>query len=147
MKKFGTFILILLATAPSFAQSIPSISESSNTRIQEEPIGHVLMPILFMAFLAIMLVTLIKYFLDFRLKNKLIDRGMAEQLSSHLSGKNLHEKQQETIKWTLLLFGLSLGLTISYFTTPVDIHSIAIMAFCIGLSYLAYFLYLRSLNK
>ena len=148
MKKIATSLLILITSALSFAQSIPSISVSSNSNIRpEEPIGHVLLPILFIAFLAVMLVTLIKYFLDFRLKNKLIDRGMAEQLASHLAGKNPKEKQHDTIKLALLFFGVGLGLTVTYFTSPVDIHSIAIMAFCIGLSYLVYFLYLRSASK
>ena len=90
-----------------------------------------------------MLITLIKYFLDFRLKNKLIDRGMAEQLSAYLLNKNHQEKQTEVIRMAILCCGIGLGLTLIYFTAPIHIHSLAIMAFSLGLSYLAYFFYLR----
>ena len=94
-----------------------------------------------------MLTSLVKYFLEFRLKNKLIDRGMAEQLSTYLLSKNAHEKQNEAIKLAILFCGIGAGLTMTYLTAPINIHSLAIMAFSLGLSYLAYFFYLRSNNR
>lgn len=145
MKKIVSTILILLATVQGFAQNNLVADNQSNavepTAI--EPLSQIMLPILFIAFLLFMLITLVKYFLEFRLKNKLIDRGMAEQLSAYLSDKNNKEKQHEVAKLAILFCGIGVGLTLTYLTAPIHIHSLAIMAFSLGLSYLAYFFYLR----
>ena len=100
-----------------------------------------------MSFLIFMLSSLVRYFLEFRLKNKLIDRGMAEQLSAYLLSKNGQEKQNEVIKSAILFCGIGAGLTVTYLTAPINMHSLAIMAFSLGLSYFAYFFYLRRKNR
>jgi hypothetical protein len=145
MKKVVTTILVQLATVQAFAQNerITAHPSSAVAPGEEAPIGQVLLPILFMAFLIFMLITLIRYFLEFRLKSKLIDRGMTEQLSAYLLDKNDQEKQREVIKLAILFCGVGAGLSITYLTTPIHIHSLAIMAFSLGLSHLAYFFYLR----
>lgn len=149
MKKIVTSIAILLATTETFAQNEQTTESFSNTVKPStmEPIGDLILPILFILFLVFMLVTLIKYFLDYRLKNKLIDRGMAEQLSDYLIEKNNQEKKNEVIKMAILFFGIGIGLLLTYFSSPIDIHSLAIMTLSIGLSYLLYFFYLRRQNK
>lgn len=145
MKKVVTTILVQLATVQAFAQNERITAHPPNTIVpgEEAPIGQVLLPILFMAFLIFMLITLIRYFLEFRLKSKLIDRGMTEQLSAYLLDKNAQEKRNEAIKLAILFCGVGAGLGVTYLTAPIHIHSLAIMAFSLGLSYLAYFFYLR----
>jgi hypothetical protein len=145
MKKLVMSIIFPLAAVQAFAQTNATAADHSTagepaTRL---PIGEIILPILFMSFLVIMLITLIKYFLDYRLKNKLIERGMAEQLSAYSAGKNDAEKKNEAVKLAIIFCGLGTGLIITYLTAPVHLHSLAIMAFSIGLSYLAYFFYLR----
>lgn len=145
MKKILTSIIIPLATAQTFAQSN---SITNNKPILVEPLAsdamsEIILPILFIISLVFMLITLIKYFLEFRIKNKLIDRGMSEQLSAYLLNNNDQERQNVVIKWAILFCGIGTGLLITYLTAPIDIHSLAIMAFSLGLSYLAYFFYLR----
>jgi hypothetical protein len=129
----------------TFAQNNkPITGATSNVEpLAPESITQIVFPILFISFLIFMLSSLVKYFLDVRLKNKLIDRGMSEQLLAYLSSKNGQEKQNETIKLAILFCGIGTGLTMIYFTAPVHIHSLAIMAFSLGVSYLAYFFYLR----
>lgn len=136
-------MVIVLAAVQAFAQDNRITNDVSDAVNPTHPLGEIVFPILFMAFLAFMLVSLIKYFLDFRLKNKLVDRGMTEQLSGYLLDNNTQEKQAEVIKLAILFCGVGVGLTMIYLTGPIDIHSLAIMAFSIGLSYLAYFFYLR----
>ena len=135
----------MLATVQAFAQSKP-ISDTKSSSIKplaSEPIAGIVFPIIFIGFLVFMLVSLVRYFLEYRLKNKLIDRGMSEQLSAYLLSKDEKEKSDEVIKLAILFCGIGAGLTMTYLTTPIDIHSLAIMAFSLGLSYLAYFFYLR----
>jgi membrane protein YqaA with SNARE-associated domain len=148
MKKSTIILISLLATTiRAFAQKNGNhISHAEITDLDplaSRPLVEIILPILFMMFLAFMLVSLIKYFLDYRLKNKLIDRGMSEQLSAYLSNKNDSEKQHDAIKWAILFSGIGMGLIITYLTAPIHLHSLAIMAFCLGLSYFAYFSYLR----
>lgn len=143
MKRILAITIIQLATVPTFAQNTPGADKSSAV----EPIREIILTILFISFLIFMLTTLVKYFLDYRLKSKLVDRGMSEQLTAHLSGSNDQDKQKEVIKLAILFCGIGLGLTITYLTAPIHIHSLAIMVFSLGLSYLAYFFYLRKSNK
>jgi hypothetical protein len=135
----------LTPIAYALSQSEPKtvIQSDSVEPFVSEPIAGIIFPILFISFLVFMLITLVKYFLDFRLKNKLIDRGMSEQLSVYLANQKNQNNQNQVIKLALLFCGIGLGLLITYLTAPVHIHSLAIMAFSLGLSYLAYFLYLR----
>jgi hypothetical protein len=143
MKKLFAHIIILVATVPVFAQNNPVTNTPSDT---VEPTAGIIFPVLFMAFLVFMLTILVKYFLDYRLKNKLIDRGMSEPLTAYLLDKNDREKQNEAIKLAILFCGIGLGLLLTYLTAPIHIHSLAMMAFSLGLSYLAYFFYLRRSN-
>lgn len=147
MKKSTIIFISLLATVQAFAQN--KGNHISGTEVEDldplasRPLFEMIFPILFMIFLVFMLVSLIKYFLDYRLKNKLIDRGMTEQLSVYLSNKNDREKQHDAIKLAILFSGIGTGLIVTYLTAPIHLHSLAIMAFCLGLSYFAYFSYLR----
>ncbi|MFN3852612.1 MAG: DUF6249 domain-containing protein [Spirosomataceae bacterium] len=139
-----SFLGCLIPIASAFAQNQSITTQSDvNEPLLSESKTEIIMPILFISFLIVMLISLVKYFLDFRLKNKLIDRGMSEQLSAYLSNKNDQEKKDEVIKLAILFCGIGLGLLITYFSAPIDIHSLAIMSFSLGISYLAYFFYLR----
>lgn len=148
MKKRFALIISSLATVPAFAQNNPTIDTPPNAvaPLASEPMVGIIFPILFMAFLVFMLAMLMKYFLDYRLKNKLIDRGMSEPLTAYLVDNNDREKQNEVMKLAILFCGIGMGLLLTYLTAPIHIHSLAIMAFSLGLSYLAYFFYLRRSN-
>ncbi len=145
MKKILSGILILLSTVQAFAQSTPIPAHTSNDveTSTTDTMSGIILPILFISFLVFMLITLVRYILEFRIKNKLIDRGMSEQLSAYLLDNNAQEKRNDVVKWAILLCGIGVGLTITYLTSPIDIHSLAIMAFSLGLSYWAYFFYLK----
>ncbi|MFT3796615.1 hypothetical protein [Flavobacterium sp.] len=145
MKKIAIIAVTLLAIADGLAQTKDYQTENAVNTIAEattEPIIGPVFPILFMAFLVFMLVSGIKYFLEFRLRNKMIDKGMSEQMLTHLSNKN-EDKVDDAIKLALLFSGLGIGLSLTYLAGPISMLSLAIMASSIGLSYFAYFCYLR----
>lgn len=139
MKLLIMSLISLLATFQAVAQN--------NSQITTEPNVEIILPILFISFLIFMIVSLVKYFFDYRLKNKVIDKGMTEQYSAYLFNNNGKDKQNEAIKLAILFCSIGLGLLLTYFSAPIDIHSLAIMALSLGLSYFAYFLYLRKNNK
>ncbi|MCA6364092.1 MAG: hypothetical protein IM638_13715 [Bacteroidetes bacterium] len=142
MKKILVCLLMLQMPVLVSAQNNP-INEPAGNTFVTQPVVEMIFPILFMSFLVLMLVTLVNYFLEYRLKNKLIERGMTEQLAAYSLTKNIQEKKNNAIKLAILFCGLGIGLTITYLTAPINIHSLAIMAFSLGLSYLAYFFYIR----
>jgi len=143
-------LISLSATFQIFAQNNNQMLDAKQSDIGNfatEPITEIILPILFIGFLIFIVVSMVKYFLDYRLKNKLINKGMSEQLSAYLVSKNDKEKQNEIIKLVILFCGIGIGLLVTYFSSPIDIHSLAIMSFSIGLSYLAYSFYLKKYSK
>ena len=106
-----------------------------------------LVSLAFAALVIYFILMIIKRLMDYRLKNKIIDKGISEQVATSILQNNEESDKNETIKWALLLFGIGTGLTIVYHQLPLHIHSIAIMAFSIAASYIGYYVYLRLSKK
>jgi hypothetical protein len=104
-------------------------------------------PLFAITLIVMLVIQVTRYILDHKLKNKIIDRNISEQLASSILEKSVADKKDDSIKWAFLLLGLSGGLTVSYYTMPLHIHSFAIMTFSLGLSYLVYYFYLRRKNN
>lgn len=151
MRKLILSCISLLAIVDARAQNngdqLPKYSGNAIVPTTSAPISELIFPILFISFLVFMLISVIKYFLEFRLKNKMIDRGMTEQILTYSFNKNDDNKFDGVIKLAILFCGLGMGLAITYLAGPINILSLAIMSFSIGLSYFAYFFYLRNQKK
>lgn len=155
MKKVFVSTICFTSSLIVFAQNstakIPSnlqqpvdgeINHSLNNSFIED-----LQPLFAIALVVTLIIQVIKYILENKLKNKIIDKSISEQLASSILEKSVADKKDESIKWSILFLGLSGGLTVVYHTMPLHIHSLAMMAFSAGLSYLAYFFYLQKKNK
>jgi hypothetical protein len=146
MKKIFVSIFSIASSTTVFAQeSTPKIPSP----LLNGEIDHTLslVPIFVITLVVILVIQVTRYILDHKLKNKIIDRGISEQLANSILEKSVSDKKEDSIKWAILLLGVSGGLTVAYYTMPLDIHSLAIMVFSAGLSYLAYFFYLQKKNK
>lgn len=106
-------------------------------------IASILVLILFMGFI----MTLVQRFMDYRVKNKIVERGISEDLANSLLSTGPKENGNANFKWFTLLAGLGLGLTIIYYTQPMGIHSMAIMAFSLSASFLGYYLFTRAIAR
>ncbi len=95
----------------------------------------------------IFILGIIKRVMDYRLKNKIVEKGIPENIASSILQTNPKEDRNINIKWFSILTGLGAGLTIVYYTLPLGIHSLAIMAFCVAVSFLGYFFFLRQSEK
>jgi hypothetical protein len=98
---------------------------------------------LFMLFI----LTIMKRIMDFRLKNKIVDKGIPENIISSVLQPELMEGGNINVKWFAILASLGVALTIINFTQPLGIHSLAIMAFCIAAGFLGYFFFLKYSGK
>lgn len=108
---------------------------------------EIMMPLFAIALIVILAIQITRYVLDHKLKNKIIDRSISEQLAASILEKSVTDKKDDTIKWAFLLLGLSGGLTVAYYTKPLDIHSLAIIAFSFGVSFLSYYFFLKNSQK
>ncbi|WP_106792656.1 hypothetical protein [Aquimarina sp. Aq78] len=89
---------------------------------------------------------IIRKILEHKLKNKILDKGISESIvSSILQRKS--DDHHINIKWFAILMSVGIGLFIVNYTLPLGIHSFAIMAICISVSFLLYFWYLKRLGK
>lgn len=138
----------MISLVPSFfvlAQEKPNIDNGGE--MVQANYTNMIVPIVIVGLLVFLIVSIFKYVLEYRLKNKIIDKGISEQLSASILQKNNSNINDETMKFAILLCGIGAGLIFTYYTKPLDIHSLAIMAFCIGFSYFAYFFYLKNQKR
>ena len=96
-----------------------------------------------LALFMVFIVAILKRYLDHRLKNKIVDKGIPENIVSSILQTDTGENGNMNIKWFAILAGLGIGLTIVNYTLPLGIHSLAIMSFSIAISFLGYFFYLK----
>jgi len=86
---------------------------------------------------------LVRYIMDHRLKNKIIDKGITNKMDLPFFQSNATEQSNASIRWMLLLAGVGIGFAIIHYTLPLGFHSLAIMALCIAGSFLANYFFLK----
>lgn len=90
---------------------------------------------------------ILKKLLDHKLKNKIIDKGVSEELASSILQPESNEEKYTHIKWFLILLATGIGLFITDVFLPLGIHSIGIMAISISIGFLAFSQYLKRFDK
>ena len=91
--------------------------------------------------------TVLKQIFEHRLKNKIIDKGISENMTDSILSTRSSESKNVNIKWFSILAGIGIGLTGVNYTQPLGFHSLAIMAFSVSLSFLGYYLFTRHSGK
>ena len=95
----------------------------------------------------IFILAIMKKMIDYRLKNKIVDKGISESIASSILETTPHEGINTNIKWFAILAGIGAGLMLVNYTQPLGFHSLAIMAFSISLSFLGYYFFIRKAGK
>jgi hypothetical protein len=96
--------------------------------------------------LMIFILSVLKRMLDHRIKNRIVEKGVSEELASSILRSDTSD-ENANIKWFSILTGIGIGLTLINYTSPLGIHSIAIMSFTIAVSFLGYHQYLKRSKK
>ena len=143
MKKMISVLTAAFITIGANAQdNYPRISDG----MSEEVFRAIAVIFVMLAFM-VFIISILQRIFDHRLKNKIIEKGIAENIASSILQNDTRDSKDVNIKWMALLAGLGAGLTLVNYTMPLGIHSLAIMSFCIALSFLGYFLYLKKTGK
>jgi H+/Cl- antiporter ClcA len=140
MKKIISIAII--AATPIIADA-----QNSNTQGIDEDVFNACAAIFTAGLFMIFILAIIKRIMDYRIKNKIVEKGIPENIASSVLQTNPKENRNTNIKWFALLAGIGIGLTIIHYTLPLGIHSLAIMAFCIAASFLGYYFFLKQLEK
>jgi hypothetical protein len=99
---------------------------------------------LFAAWLVItFFISLVRIILDHRLKLKMIEKEVSDKVAEQILQPTKIDTKSQAFKWFLILAGMGVGLGLVSVTTPFGIHSVAIIACCLSLSFLGYFSYMK----
>ncbi|MDC1162050.1 hypothetical protein OAT18_01270 [Tenacibaculum sp.] len=93
------------------------------------------------------IITILKKMLDHKLKNKIIDKGISENLASTILQPESNSEIHSSIKWFSLLTAAGIGLFITNQYLPLGLHSIGIVSVSIAIGFLAYSLYIKRFDK
>ena len=87
---------------------------------------------------------IIRQSLDFKLRNKIIDKGTSEPIVAQiLQPESNKEKRNYLLQWFFVLAAIGLGFTIMIITKPFGLHSLAIMAFSVAAGFGGYYFFTR----
>jgi ABC-type proline/glycine betaine transport system permease subunit len=135
---------ISIITATPFTVNAQDYSSTWEKNME---IFRICSTILAVALFMLFILAIMKRILEYRLKNRIVEKGIPENIVSSILQTSSKEDRNINIKWFAILAGLGIGLTIIYYTLPLGIHSLAIMAFCIAASFLGYFFFLRQSER
>ena len=135
--------LTIIAIASTFVASAQNISMVPIDKDIQVMTGFIFL----IALISFTILTIIKRWMEYRLKNKLIDNGLSENIINSVLQDRTNRNKNSNIKWFAILAGVGTALTIINYTLPLGIHSIAIMTFCISASFLGYYFFLKYSDK
>jgi hypothetical protein len=139
MKKILISMVLLLAASYVNAQGLDPLREEA--RLYEMVFTLRLLGTI--SVYAISILIFLKLILDYRIKEKLIQKGASEDVISKLIQPAGKGGNNVNIKWFLILAGIGVGLGLVYLSRPIGIHSLAIMSLCLSVSFLGYYLFVR----
>lgn len=122
-------------------------AQGENNDLYKPEVFRVVSTIFVVGLFMLFIINIIKRIFEHRLKNKIIDKGISENIANSILETRSDDDKNANIKWFAILAGLGIGLTGVNYTQPLGFHSLAIMAFSISLSFLGYYLFIRNTGK
>jgi hypothetical protein len=132
--------------AAPFTATAQGDFSGQNTYINME-VFKISATIFFVGIIMVFMLVVLKRMLEFRLKNKIIDKGVSESVISSILKPNTTEEGSANIKWFSIFAAIGIGLTIINYALPLGVHSLAIMSFSIAAGFLGYHLFLKRSKK
>jgi hypothetical protein len=139
MKKTGTILSLLIISLTVQAQHFDRNMADNTLR------SVIILAV--MSLFIYFIITFLQRILDHRLKNRIIDKGISDALADNLLKTKPKDNKLTALKWFSLLGAVGAGLLIVYYTLPLNIHSLAIMAFSVAIGFLGYYFFLREAEK
>ena len=140
MKKILLFTVVFTAsTASGYAQSSISAINHKDTLMF---IFNAMAILLAIYILSSFLLSVIRMFLQDRLKKALLERQASEEVIRLMLPRQ-SDQLHSALKWCCVLILTCIGLTACYFTQPLGLHSVIFLTFSVSLGFLAFFLIMK----
>ena len=140
MKKYALLLCLSMVSMLSYAQEGPGLIIDQGFI---KDMAHTLSVLAAFILLAVFIITMTKMILDFRLKTRMIEKGLSENSIMQFLSAPKTTRRHQAMKWFSLLSGLGLGLLLMGIFRPYGLHSLVLVTFCIAAAFLGYFFYLR----
>ncbi|MBS1600983.1 MAG: hypothetical protein JST75_22410 [Bacteroidetes bacterium] len=144
MKKIFLIISIAFIAATANAQSTYDPFRDSSFMFD---LIHITGTLLGFFLVGSFLLAIIKLIFDHRIKNRIIEKGVGENVVSTLLKPDRKDNTNAAIKWFIIFAGIGTGLTLISHFRPFGIHSLAIMSFCIAAGFLGYYFFTKNSEK
>jgi len=112
----------------------------------EEDVFNVCATILVVALTMIFILSLTRRIFDHRLKKKIIEKGISDSLALSILNP-VPDDGDQNIKWAMILAWLGAGLGLVHYTTPIGIHSLAILCLSLAAGFCCYSIFIRKTKK
>jgi hypothetical protein len=137
MKRILVIIPSLLMFAGASAQDRPETILDRSFVVDAFHIGATIF-LLYLSFNFVL--ALLQRSLDHRIRTKIVEAGTGETLAGRLLATRKKDYRNEVLAWVCVLLAIGTGLTIVELTLPFGLHSVAILAFSIGLGLLVFYI-------
>ena len=141
MKRILTLAAVIFISATANAQE--TAFDPFRNRDFLVDLLHITSVIIAVYLITSFILSIIKMFLDNRLKNKMLEKGASENLVVQFLQPEKKDSRNAAIKWAILAAGVGFGLSLVLFFLPFGIHSVTIMAFSVSLSFLCYYYFMK----
>ncbi len=143
MKKLIAISAALFITVAANAQEFDAFKDREFSFEFLHIIFSTIATVTFMIFI----IAAVRLFFDNKIKNKMIEKGVPENVVAQLLQPEKKDSKAQAMKWFLILLAIGLGLAIVKYTLPIGIHSVSIMSISIALSFLGYYYFIKQSEK
>lgn len=133
-------ILLILSTA--LFPTLANAQTQGSTYIDRDQIA-LAVTVLIIAVILAFLLELVKRYLDYRLKEKVVESGVTQELASLLLHRDQQDLLRTCIKWLAIFLGLGCGFAIVAVVQLPIWGALAVIAFCLSGSFLGYYFFLK----
>lgn len=147
MRRITAVLIIMAASFAAQAQTADHPEPLIDRGLVSEMVRTFSVLLTIIVFSAAIL-SLIKMILDNRIKSKMIEKGVSENIiSQFLQPVSKESSRNVNVKWFCILAGIGVGLALINFFQPLGIHSLAIMSFSLAASFLGYYYFAKRTEK
>jgi hypothetical protein len=146
MKKFAILSLTILLAYTVKAQGEDNNDPFRNMEFLRMLLGATAV-VAGIYFVATFILNMIRLFLDYKLKVRMMDKGVHESIVSQFLQPQKKDSKATAVKWAIIVAGIGFGFALIMMFPPFGIHSIMLMSFCLSLSFLVYYQFTRKSDK
>lgn len=118
-------------------------SQSQPGQYINEDVFKLCAAILVAVLVMLFILFIFKMLLEHSIKRKIIEKGISEELAASVLSTKTTDNQFDNSRWFMVLAALAIGLILVWYTSPLGIHSLAILAFSLALGFLAHYLFIK----